>query len=285
MGAGMILVTGATGNIGGEVVRALAAAGEAVRAVSRKEPRTPWPDGVEAAIGDLNDPGSMAGPLAGVDAAFLMSGYDDMPGLLARVREAGVARVVLLSSSSVPGGDRDNAVAAYHIASEEAVEKSGVPHTFLRPSAFMSNAVQWADQLAAGDVVRVAFPDVPAAVIDPADIGAVAAKVLAEGGHDGEALRLTGPEALLPAERLRILGEVLGRDLRFEGLTDEQTRAEYSASMPEEYVEAFFKFYVDGDLDESPVLPTVAEVLGREPRTFRDWATAHAGEFGATPGS
>jgi hypothetical protein len=76
---------------------------------------------------------------------------------------------------------------------------------------------------------------------------------------------------------------VLGRDLRFEGLTDEQTRAEYEASMPAPYVEAFFKFYADGDLDESPVLPTVAEVLGREPRTFREWAGAHAGEF--TPGS
>ena len=186
---------------------------------------------------------------------------------------------MLLSSASAPSGDMDNAVAAYHIRSEQAVRESGLAHTFLRPSAFASNALQWADQLAAGDVVRAAFPDVAAAVVDPADIGAVAAKVLADGGHDGEALRLTGPQALLPAERVRILGEVLGRDLRFEGLTDEQARAEYEASMPAPYVEAFFKFYADGDLDESPVLPTVREVLGREPRTFRDWARAHADAF------
>jgi uncharacterized protein YbjT (DUF2867 family) len=189
---------------------------------------------------------------------------------------------VLLSGSSVESGDLDNAVAAYQIRSERAVLDSGVPHTFLRPSAFMSNALQWADQLARGDVVRAGFPDVAAAVIDPADIGAVAATALA-GGYEGVALRLTGPEPLRPADRVRVLGEVLGRDLRFEGLTDEQTRAEYAASMPAEYVEAFFKFYADGDLDESPVLPTVREVLGREPRTFRDWAVAHAGAF--TPGS
>jgi uncharacterized protein YbjT (DUF2867 family) len=276
----MILVTGATGNIGGEVVRALAAAGQPVRAVSRKE--APVPPGVEHATGDLNDPATLEGPLRGVEAVFLMSGYDDMPGLLDRAKAAGVRRVVLLSGSSVESGDLTNAVSAYQIRSERAVRDSGLPFTFLRPSAFASNALQWADQLAKGDVVRAGFPDIAAAVIDPADIGAVAAAALV-GGHEGEALRLTGPEALLPADRVRVLGEVLGRDLRFEGLTDEQTRAEYEATMPAEYVEAFFKFYADGDLDESPVLPTVREVLGREPRTFREWAAAHAGAF--TPGS
>jgi uncharacterized protein YbjT (DUF2867 family) len=278
----MFLVTGATGTVGSEVVRALVAAGQSVRAVSRRARDASWPAGVEPVNGDLNEPESLAGALEGVEAAFLMSGYADMPGLLARLEAAGVRRVVLLSGSSVPSGDMDNAVAAYQIRSERAVLDSGIPHTFLRPSAFMSNTLQWADQLAKGDVVRAGFPDVLAAVIDPADIGAVAAAALA-GGHEGAALRLTGPEPLLPADRVRILGEVLGRDLRFEGLTDEQTRAEYEASMPAPYVEAFFKFYADGDLDESPVLPTVAEVLGREPRTFREWAGAHAGEF--TPGS
>jgi uncharacterized protein YbjT (DUF2867 family) len=276
----MIVVTGATGNVGREVVGALARAGQPVRAVSRSAPRSgAWPDAVETATGDLDRPATLADALAGARAVFLLSGYADMPGLLSVAAAAGVERVVLLSSSSVPSGDMDNAVAAYHILSERAVRDSGLAHTFLRPSAFASNALQWADQLAAGDVVRAAFPDVAAAVIDPADIGEVAAAVLAGGGHDGEALRLTGPQALLPAERVRILGEVLGRDLRFQGLTDEQARAEYGASMPAPYVEAFFKFYVDGDLDESPVLPTVRDVLGREPRTFRDWALAHADAF------
>jgi len=276
----MFVVTGATGNVGGAVVRALAADGRRVRAVSRRAPAAARTDLVEPVTADLDRPETLAGALEGARAVFLMSGYADMPGLLARVAAAGVERVVLLSSSSVPSGDLDNAVAAYHIRSEQAVGESGVAHTFLRPSAFMSNTLQWVDQLAAGDVVRAPFPDAAAAVVDPADIGAVAAAVLVRGGHDGEALRLTGPQALLPADRVRILGEVLGRRLRFEGLTDEQARAELTASMPAPYVDAFFRFYVDGDLDESPVLPTVGEVLGRGPRTFREWATANARAFG-----
>ena len=274
----MIVVTGATGNVGSEVVTALAERGEQVRAVSRSAPPDDRTD-VETIAGDLNRPQTLAAALDGAGAAFLMSGYADMPGLLAAVAAAGVERVVLLSSSAVPSGDMDNAVAAYHILSEQAVRESGVAHTFLRPSAFMSNALRWADQLAAGDVVRAAFPDAAAAVIDPADVAAVAASVLVDGGHDGAALRLTGPQALLPADRVRVLAEVLGRDLRFDALTNEEARAEFEASMPAAYVAAFFKFYVDGDLDESPVLPTVREVLGREPRPFRAWAEANAGAF------
>jgi uncharacterized protein YbjT (DUF2867 family) len=224
----------------------------------------------------------MAGPLAGVEGVFLMSGYADMPALLAEVRRAGVGRVVLLSSSSVPLGDMNNAVVAYHSVSERAVRESGVAYTILRPSMFMTNALQWADQLAAGDVVRVQWPAVSAAVVDPYDIGAVTASVLVAGGHDGEVLRLTGPEALRPADRVHILGEVLGRNLRVEELSDEQTLAELRASMPPRYVEAFSSFYRDGTLDESPVLPTVREVLGREPRDFRTWAAEHVTSFGGT---
>jgi uncharacterized protein YbjT (DUF2867 family) len=275
------LVTGATGNAGGQVVRALAEDGHAVRALTRSPDRGRWPATVEPVGGDLDHPGTLAGPLAGVDGVFLMSGYADMPALLAEIRRAGVGRVVLLSSSSVPLGDRDNAVVAYHALSEQAVRESGLAHTVLRPSMFMTNALQWADQLAVGDVVRVQWPAVAAAVVDPYDVGAVAASVLVAGGHDGAALRLTGPEALLPADRVRILGEVLGRDLHVEELSDEQTLAELRASMPPRYVEAFSAFYLDGTLDESPVLPTVREVLGREARDFAVWAAEHAAAFGA----
>jgi uncharacterized protein YbjT (DUF2867 family) len=277
-----VLVSGATGNAGGQVVRALAEDGHAVRALTRSPGRTNWPETVEPVGGDLDHPETLAGPLAGVDGVFLMSGYADMPGLLAEIRRAGVGRVVLLSSSAVPLGDMDNAVVAYHAVSEQAVRESGMSHTILRPSMFAANALQWADQLAAGDIVRVQWPAVPAAVVDPYDIGAVAASVLVAGGHDGEALRLTGPEALRPADRVRILGAVLDRDLRVEELSDEQTLAELRASMPPRYVEAFSSFYRDGTLDESPVLPTVREVLGREPRDFRTWATEHVTAFGGT---
>lgn len=275
-----ILVTGATGNVGGEVVRAVAAAGGKPRALVRNEKqRSKVFDGAETAVGDLNDPASLAAALDGVTGAFVLSGYADMTGLLAAIRDAGAQRVVQLSGSSAGLDNLDNAVTAYMARSEDAVRGSGLPYTILRPSAFMSNTYEWAPQLAEGDTVRAAFPDVAAAVIDPADIGAVAAAALVGGGHDGQIYRLTGPEALLPADRARILGEVLGREISFVGLSNDQARVEMSAAMPIEYVNAFFNFYVDGALDESPVLPTVSTILGRPPRTFHTWAATHSPAF------
>jgi uncharacterized protein YbjT (DUF2867 family) len=143
----------------------------------------------------------------------------------------------------------------------------------------MSNALRWAGQVRAKGAVRAPFAGVRTAVIDPADIAAVAALAMLSDSHQGRTYRLTGPQALLPAEQIRILGGVLGREIRFEAQSDEEARVEMSAQMPAEYVEAFFRFYVDGELDESPVLPTVQDLTGRAPRTFEDWAWAHASAF------
>jgi uncharacterized protein YbjT (DUF2867 family) len=275
----MFLVTGATGNVGAEVVRALTAADQEVRALVRSGRPAGLPPGVEAVVGDLNRPESLAEALAGVRGVFLLPGYEDMEGILAEVRGAGVERVVLLSGSSAASGDTANAVSAYMIRSEEAVRGSGVPSTILRPFAFMSNALRWRDQLRAGDVVREPFADVAVAMVDPYDLAAVAAAALVSDGHEGRIYVVSGPEALRPADRVRILGAALGRDLRLEALSDQEAKAQMTAEMPVEYVDAFFDFYVDGSLDESQVQPTVREVLGREPRTFEQWAAAHADAF------
>jgi uncharacterized protein YbjT (DUF2867 family) len=144
----------------------------------------------------------------------------------------------------------------------------------------MSNALRLADQIAKGDTVRVPFPDVYTTDIDPYDIAQVALRALLSEDWADRALELTGPEALLPADRVRILAAALGRDLRAVGLTPEETRTELEASgMPKPYVDAFFSFFVDGTLDESVVLPTVEQVTGRPPRTFAQWARAHADAF------
>jgi hypothetical protein len=90
---------------------------------------------------------------------------------------------------------------------------------------------------------------------------------------------LTGPEPLIPADQVRVLGDVLGRDLRFEAQPDAEARAEMSSAMPAEYVDAFFRYFSDGTYDDSKVLPMVQELLGRTPRTFRQWAAAHADDF------
>ena len=276
----MYLVTGATGNAGGAVVRALADAGEPVRAVVRSSAGG-LGEGVEIAEGDLNQPQTLREHVAGVRAAFLLSGYDGLAETLALLRGAGAERVVLLSSSAAPGGDLTNAVARYHILSERAVLESGLAWTFLQPNSFMTNALRWLGQLREGDVIRVPFADVAIATVDPADIGAVAVKALAGDGLAGRSLRLSGPRALLPAEQAEILGEALGRRLRVEPQSNEEARAEMSATMPSEYVDAFFDFFVEGAIDETTVLPTVREVLGREPRDFEQWAAENVAAFGA----
>jgi uncharacterized protein YbjT (DUF2867 family) len=275
----VFLVSGATGKVGGDLVRALVSAGEQVRALTRGDDPSVWPPGVEVVTGDLNQPDSLTAALRGARGVFLLSGYADMPGLLSKIAGAGAERVVLLSSGAVVGGDIANAVVRYNMLSEQVVRDSGVSWTILRPSGFYANALQWVPQLAAGDVVREPFADVPIAAIDPLDIAAVAALALTTPGHDGATYRLTGPEPILPADRVRVLADVLGRELRLEALTNAQAREQMSANMPPEYVDAFFSFFADGTYDDSVVHPTVQELLHRPPRSFEQWADAHAGAF------
>lgn len=274
----MYVVTGATGNTGGEVVAALAAAGLPVRAVTRSAGGA-LPPGVETAQGDLDDPPSLSGALRGGTGLFLLAGYRDMPGVLTAARDAGVLRIVLLSAGCVVGGDPDNVVVRYNLDAEAAVCDSGLAATVLRPSGFMSNALSWLPQLREGDLVRQPFGDVPIAAVDPYDTAAVAVRALTADGHACRAYRLTGPEPLLPAEQVAILGAALGRDLRFEGQPDDEALAEMKATMPPGYAEAFADFFLDGHYDDSVVHPTVREVTGREPRRFAQWVESHLEAF------
>jgi uncharacterized protein YbjT (DUF2867 family) len=273
----MILVTGASGNAGGGVINGLLELGADVRGLVRPGSEGELPDGVEAAAGDLNDPESL--PLGDVSAVFLLSGYEGIERSLALMGEAGVERVVLLSSSAAPTGNLDNAVARYHILSERAVSESGLPWTFLRPNSFMSNAYRWLPQLEKDDVIRGPFGEVAISTIDPDDLGAVAARALTTDEHQGKTYRLSGPEALRPGEQVAIMAKYTGRDMRFEAQSDDEARAEMEGQMPKEYVDAFFEFFSDGTVDETTVHPTVEQVTGREPRSFEDWAEEHADAF------
>ncbi|MFC4907360.1 NAD(P)H-binding protein [Actinomadura gamaensis] len=280
----MILVTGATGNVGGEVARALSAAGARVRALVRDTSDTPdipnvLPADVECVTGDLDDPTCFATVLRQANGLFLLPGFGHTAELLAEAAVAGVERVVLLSGPSAGSGDLTNAVTRSMVESETLVRASGLEWTILRPSGFMSNALEWVPQLAAGDVVRAPFADVAVACVDPSDIAAVATLALLEDGQGGLVHRLTGPEALRPADRLRILAQVLGRDLRFEPQPDDEARAEMAQEMPAEYVDAFFDFYAAGALDDSHINNTIRNLTGRAPRSFEQWATAHAEAF------
>jgi uncharacterized protein YbjT (DUF2867 family) len=275
----VIAVAGASGNVGGALTKLLAGAGHEVRAVVRRESAAAaLPAGARAVVGDLADGASLRDAFAGADGAFLLSGYDDA-GLVTALRDGGVRRVALLSSSGAPSGNLDNAVAAYHIRSEQALRESGLAWTFLRPNTFMTNTLRWAPAIRAGEPVVVPFAGVPIATNDPRDVAAVAAASLTSGGYDGVAHRITGPEALLPAEQVAILGELLGRELPFRAQPDDEARADMESRMPQQYVDAFFDFFVGGSADETTVEPTVEQVTGRPPRSFRAWAEEHLEAF------
>lgn len=134
----MFLVTGATGNVGGELVRALAGAGQQVRALTRGDDQPALPAGTETVAGDLNDPASLRPAPDGAEGVFLLPGYADMAGVLAEARRAGVATVVQLSGMSAGRGDLSSAITRYMAGSEQAVRDCGLDWTILRPAAFMS---------------------------------------------------------------------------------------------------------------------------------------------------
>ncbi|MFI6680807.1 NAD(P)H-binding protein [Kribbella sp. NPDC050470] len=271
-----VLVTGATGNAGGAVVQSLAAAGLPGRALLRKE--AALPAGIAPVYGDLNQPDTFVDGLDGVTGIFLLSGYDRVEELLDNAVRAGVRKVALLSSSSLDSADTSNAIAAYHHAAEEAVKASGLEWTFLRPNSFMSNTLRWLDQLRAGDVVRVQFPEVPISTIHPLDIADVAVRAFTED-HAGAIHRLTGPVALTPPEQLQILGEALGRALTPYPMSRAETHDELQASMPAPYADAIESFFGDGIIDETSVNDTVAMVTGHEPRTLQEWTHSNASLF------
>ena len=275
----MIVVTGATGNVGGEVVAALAGREEGVRALARDPAGVALPAGVDVVQGDLELPESLTPALDGARAVFLLGGWGDMPGLLRRFGRAGIEHVVLLTSRCVVGGMADNAITRMWLDSEAAVRDSGMVWTILRPSGYHANALRWRGQLRQGDIVRAPWPDIAVAAIDPADIAAVAAVVLTEPGHEGAAYSLSGPEPLTPGDQVATLAAVLGRPLRYEPLSDEQARAEMAPDTPAPYIDAFFRFYTGGEFDDSAVLDTVAQITARPPRSFAQWARAHADAF------
>ena len=285
----MILVTGATGHVGGELVGQLAARGEPVRGMTRRPAAVSFPAGVEAVYGDFDDPASIDAAFAGVDRAFVMSaqppGSTEHPThelmLAGAARRAGVGHVVKLSVYD--GGGGDDVIGAWNREAEAAVVESGLDWTLLRPGRFMSNALQWAPMIRRGDTVNVPFAFRPAVPIDPADIAAVAVAALIGDGERNVAYQLSGPEVLTPADELRILAGVLGRRLQLVEPPIGAVRAGMvAAGTGEPVVDAIIALVLSGE-PRPEVLPTVERLLNRPPATYAEWARAHAGQFSPSP--
>jgi uncharacterized protein YbjT (DUF2867 family) len=280
----MILVTGATGGVGTELVAQLAAQGGQVRAMTRRPDAIKARPGVEVVHGDAEDPASLEAAFDGADRAFLMSaqatGSAEYPthtvALVRAAQRAGVRHVVALSVYS--GGGGGDVIGTWAGQAEDAVTSRGLHWTLLRPGRFMSNALHWAPMIQRGDTITIPFAGRAAASIDPADVAAVALVALTTDAHRDVAYQLTGPQVLSPIDELDILAKVLGRPLRaIEPPIDTVRAGMRAAGTPAPVVDAIVARTL-GD-DGKVVLPTVRQILGRPPTTFADWADAHAGLF------
>jgi uncharacterized protein YbjT (DUF2867 family) len=275
----MILVTGATGNVGRLVAGRLVRAGETVRAlVPEWDTESPvLPGGVEVFRGDLAEPRTLVDALEGVERLYLFPIASTAPDVVELAAKAGVQRIVVLSAAMVT----DGVDTTYHWAVERAVEDSGLAWTHVRPAEFALNSVDlWAESIRSEGVVRMAYPDVPGVPIHEADIAAVAVAALLEDGHAGAAYTLTGPEAITQREQVRAIGAAIGRDIRVEELTPEQAREDMIRQyIPAENADHILRYLARWAVEPPTALPTVRQVTGQAGRTFAQWATDHAGDF------
>ncbi|GLY74129.1 SDR family oxidoreductase [Actinoallomurus iriomotensis] len=279
----MILITGATGTIGREVVRLLAAGGTRTRAMTRDPAKAASPPGVEVVRGDFDDPSSLADAAKGAEVVFMLSApgpwverHDE--AILAAARSAGARKVVKLSA--IGTGDHPG-VGDWHLSGERAVRSSGLAWSVLRPSSFASNVLGWAGAIRSGAPIPNPMGDGAQGVVDPRDVAEVAARALTSPALDGHVHTLTGPEPLSVPDMAARLGEALGRTVETVALSPEEYRDSLlGAGLDPVFVETAVggaRLVAAGG--NAVLTDDVERVLGRPPRTFATWVHDHRAAF------
>ncbi|CAN5181246.1 SDR family oxidoreductase [soil metagenome] len=279
------LVIGATGNIGSRVAQRLIDSGQrpSVFVRSAKRAKSLFGDQANIHVGDLENPGpSLAKALVGVDGIFLVTDGSDLEkrdrAVSFAARHAGVRNVVKLSTLDVRTGI---GTGPWHARGEDAVRESGVAFTFIQAAGFMSNALGWSESIRREGVLRSSTGGGKIAFIHPDDIAAVATASLTTRDYDGQALVITGPEALSYGEMTATIGRAIDKPVRFEEVTDGQAYARTVAWAGKgAYVDALvgiWRAVREGRLDT--VTDGVKRITGREPIPFDQWATENAASF------
>jgi uncharacterized protein YbjT (DUF2867 family) len=278
----MLLVTGATGKVGRHVVRNLTERGIQVRALSRRPGEADLPEGVEVVPGSPEDSASVAAALHGVERAFVVLVGDveaQAEGFAQAARAAGAPKHVVLLSSSAVVHPLPHRIRAEHESAERIVREAVPSMAVLRPGPFHSNALWWAASVREEGRVRCLVGNNPGAPVDPADVAAVGVAALSPE-HAGRVYELTGPEVLTSADQTRIIGELLGRRLDFAVATEEETIGMFTAITGDRpTAEGNVRALRSPQVPWARVRPTVAEVLGRPARSFRDWAAEHLAAY------
>jgi uncharacterized protein YbjT (DUF2867 family) len=278
----MILVTGATGNVGAELVRFLLERKENVRVFVRDAAKAAaWEGRVEVSVGDVNDVGAFARAVVGARGVFLMNVTPDagpFRKLVDATKANGSPRAVFLST--ILAGNPDATIGKIHKEKEDVLRASGLRANFLRPGGFMSNALQWAGTIKSEGAVYNPMGAGKMAPIAPADIADIAVHALL-GDDLPEVLELTGGEVVSVPEQVETLSKVLGKairciDIPIEAAVQNMIRMGIPAPIAKGVSESF-EIVRSGRAPRA--LDTVERVTGRRPTTFEAWARANASRF------
>jgi len=279
----MYLVTGATGNVGSNVVTQLLARDKKVKLFTRHPTQLGhWRDRVEVAVGDFEKPESFGRAVADVEAAYLMNGRtypQTFRALAAAARTAGLRRIVF--QSTLFADDPSSAIGQLHKQQEDALREAGLEGKFLRPGGFMSNCFQWLNTIRAEGVVYNPMGTGRFAPVAPEDIAAVGVEVLTEPSLTEEHFAITGGEFITVPEQVEILAAVIGRPIRTVEIPIATAIAGMlRAGLPPDLAEAVGKSYETVRAGRAMRLTdTVQRLTGKPPMTFHDWAHRHAQNF------
>src|SRR6476659_2859826 len=282
----MILVTGGTGLIGSEVVRLLSQASVPARALIR-DPRSGRElPGITWVIGDLARPETLPSAFAGCTKLFLLTGnsenaYELQRHALAAASQAGVTQVVKLSAFGA--SPRSNSmIGRMHYQIETELRESGLAWTMLRPHHFMQNLLGQADNIINDGIVYSSSGDGKIPFVDTRDIAGVAVVTLTQPGHHEKKYVITGSEALSYRQATGILGQAIGRQLRFIDEPFDEARARLTkAGQPAWLVDSLLAIaaYQRAGGPSETITSVVADLTGKPPRTFAEFARDYAGAF------
>ena len=265
-----ILVTGATGNTGRPLIDALLAGGARVRALTRDPAAAALPPQVEVSGGDYAMPGVFAAAARGADAVFVNIGAirGSLGDLIVTVRDEGVSRIVMLSSTTVRDQDeQEYALGAQHKTAEDAIKASGIDWTILRCGGFATNTLAWAGTIRADQMVRAPYGQAAMALIAEQDIAAAAVRPLLDPGHAGQTYYLTGPESLTQIQQAAAIAAAIGQPVRFEELSPETFRQYATRRFPAPVVDDLLRGWAASVGRATGIAPGLKKLTGQPPST------------------